>query len=178
MPLMGAVTRAHTHRAHDPVDTPLAYPFPDTGCQAGQAYGLFTVMEIWHVSGARIAAPEVRWGFGHGSMRNDAGCCVDLRALWTPGKFALLRENNPHFDVISFHEICMHVEAWASPGLLNYVIRAVTEGRLSEIHNVEHLRKRLRLSGLKPLIDARLPIDPAEWWKHPMFASTPPKRAA
>ena len=167
MPLTGPVTRAHPGRAHDRVDKPLAFPFPDEACQAGaearEPYGVFIVMAIRHVSGARIMPHEVRWCFGHGAMRNDAGCCVNVRALWTPRKFALFREHFPYMDVMACHEIFVHVEAWAGPGLLNFAIRATAEDRVAELHDVDHMRKRLVLSGLEPLVDVRLPVDPTDW---------------
>jgi len=182
MPLTGPVTRAQPGRAHDRVDKPLAFPFPDEACRARAAaarepYGVFIVMAIQHASGARLVPHEARWCFGHGPTRNDAGCCVNVRALWTPRKFALLREHCPYLDVIACHEVSVHVEAWAGPGLLNFAIRALTEDRIAELHDVDHMRKRLVLSGLEPLVDVRLPVDPGDWWKHPMFASAPPPKA-
>lgn len=167
MPVTGPVTRAQPGRAHDRVDKPLAFPFPDEECRARAAarepYGVFIVVAIKHTSGARIAPHELRWGFGRGSTRNAAGCCVDVRALWTPRKFELLREHNPHFDVVACHELFVHVEAWAGPGLLNFAIRAACEDRTAELHNEEGVRKRIALAGLAPLVDVRLPVDPGDW---------------
>ena len=183
MPGAAPVARAPPDRAHDLVDKPLAFPFPEEPCRARPAearepYGLFVVLAVRHVSGARVMPYAPRWGFGHGSPRNDAGSCVDLHALWTPRKLAFLREHCPYMDVMECHELFVHVEAWAGPGLLNFALRAACEDRIAEMHDEDHMRKRLALSGLEPLVDVRLPVDPSDWWKHPMFAATPPKQCA
>lgn len=159
----------------------LTFPFPDELCQAGadpsEPYASFVVMAIRHASGRRLTSHEVRWGFGRGPVRNNAGSCVNLRELWHDAKFASLRKKNPQLDEAAYHEMAVHVQAWASPGLLNFVLRAMAQGRISEVHNVRHLRAQLHLAGFTPVVDEHLPINPADWGKHPAFASEPPEHA-
>jgi hypothetical protein len=184
MPLAGAVTRT---QPAGPPRTPendcrgWTFPFPDELCQAAadpsEPYAVFVVMAIRHASGHRITSHEVRWGFGHGPVRNNAGSCINLRALWNDAKYASLRQKNPQLDEAAYHELVVHVQAWASPGLLNFVLRAMAQGRLSEVHNVHHLRAQLHIAGLPPVVNERLPIDPADWEKHPLFALAKPEHA-
>lgn len=185
MPVAGAVTRtqpAGPSRTRENDCRVWTFPFPDALCRAAadpseEPYASFVVMAIRTVAGHRITPHEVRWGFGHGPVRNDAGSCVDLRGLWNDAKFASLRAKNPQLDAAAYHEMVVHVQAWADPGLLNFVLRAMAQSRLSEIHNVQHLRAQLRAAGFPPVVDERLPIDPADWDNHPLFASAKPEYA-
>ena len=158
----------------------LTFPFPDVLCQTdtdpSEAFGVFIVTAIRTASGERAAPYEVRWGFGNGSIRNNAGSCVNLQGLWTPCKYEALVRNNPDYGAAGLRLFVVHMQAWASPGLLNFALRAMAEGRLSELHNVDYLRKQLNVTGLVPLVDVQLPVNPDDWWKHPAFASTPPKQ--
>lgn len=185
MPVAGAVTRTQPNgssRTRGQDCRVLTFPFSDEQCQAAagpsEPYASFVVMAIRHVSGQRITSHEVRWGFGHGPVRNNAGSCVDLRGLWNDAKFASLREKNPQLNEAAYHEMIVHVQAWASPGLLNFVLRAMAQGRISEIHNVQHLRAQLHIAGFPPVVDERLPVNPADWGKHPAFASELPEHHA
>ena len=183
MPLAGAVTRTQPTgpaRTRESECQVWRFPFPDELCDAAgssEPYAVFVVMAIRHVSGYRIMSHEVRWGFGHGPVRNNAGSCVNLRGLWTDAKYASLRKKNPQLDEAAYRELVVHVQAWASPGLLNFVLRAMAQGRLSDVHNVRHLRAQLHIAGLPLAVDERLPIDPADWDNHPLFASAKPEYA-
>jgi hypothetical protein len=42
---------------------------------------------------------------------------------------------------------------------------------------VHHLRAQLHIAGLPPVVNERLPIDPADWEKHPLFALAKPEHA-
>jgi|SaaInlV_125m_DNA_1040241.scaffolds.fasta_scaffold07147_4 hypothetical protein len=124
------------------------------------AYAVVIVVTLELSSGRPLTPPRVRWGFGSGKHANDKGNCVDVRNLWTPAMYDALR--NAFCDV---DNAVVRVRAWASPQLMTCMLRALTNGRLSNIDSPDWVLQHAGDLGHR-IVDTRLPTNHAHWPAH------------
>jgi len=98
------------------------------------------------------------------------GSCINVGEAWTREMFATLRERNKHNAELlaSTH---VRVEGWAHPDLLGYALQGVLADRPDRIYDVEQLHRFIVRNHVRPVVDARLPLNPDDWWMHPDVVS-------
>lgn len=133
-------------------------------------YAVVTLVSLEHESGKRLKYANVHWSFGHGSIRNELGSCLDIGPLWSSRASARLIAHNlfPPEVLAASH---LRIEAWAHHALMAFTLHCLATSRTDELLSVARMRQLLDNLLLDPLVDIALPLDRAEWYKHPEIAS-------
>lgn len=136
-------------------------------------FGAVTKVTLEHASGERFSKPTLLWGFGYGPTRNRLGSCINVGEAWTREMFASLKErhqDNAHNAKLlaSTH---VRVEGWAHPDLLGYALQGVLVDKPDLMFDTERLHRFTVQRNLHPVVDARLPLNPDDWWMHPDVVS-------
>lgn len=133
-------------------------------------YAVIALLSLENASGERLSYTHVHWRFGHGTVRNEHGSCVDVATLWSANtykrlKAALLYEpkvlDNAH----------LRIESWANHTLMAFALHALATEREGELYRIDRLRQLVDSLLLEPIVDITLPLDPTEWRAHPAIAS-------
>lgn len=133
-------------------------------------FAAVTKVTLEHASGKSLSKSLLVWGFGYGPTHNRLGSCINVGEAWTREMFATLRERNKHNAELlaSTH---VRVEGWAHPDLLGYALQGVLADRPDRIYDVEQLHRFIVRNHVRPVVDARLPLNPDDWWMHPDVVS-------
>ncbi len=74
-------------------------------------------------------------------------------------------------DQAILNDTHVRVQAWADPALMAYSLHALITDHTDDIDNVDRLAAYIVGMKVPLLLDMRLPLNPADWWKHPDIAS-------
>lgn len=133
-------------------------------------FAAVTKVTIKHTSGTSLCPPQLHWGFGHGPTHNRFGSCVNVAESWTREMFSSLHARNRNSaDLLSIAHV--HVEAWAHPDLMGHALHGILNDRPDDLFDIEQLRRFTVRMNIPRVVDARLPLNPDDWWMHPDVVS-------
>ena len=142
---------------------------PDTS-PGPSPFAAVTKVTLEHASGTSVSTPHLRWGFGYGPTHNRLGSCVNVGRSWTREMFAALSERNKHnAELLSTTHV--RIEAWAHRDLLGYALDSILTDHPDDMYDVERLHRFTVRMNIARVVDARLPLNPDDWWMHPDVAS-------
>jgi len=133
-------------------------------------FAAVTKVTIEHASGTSLCSPQLHWGFGYGPTHNRFGSCVNVAKSWTREMFASLRERNEkNAELLATAHV--RVEAWAHPDLLGYALHGILNDHPDDTFDIEQLHRFTVRMNIPRVVDARLPLNPDDWWMHPDVVS-------